>query len=226
MKILVTGFEPFNGATVNPSEQIVYRLAAPEGVTLIKEILSVEFGKSTVCLRELFQKHQPDVVLSIGQAEGRAEISVERVAINIDNVKSSNGSKLLPDNAGDMPVDETIEPNGASAYFSTLPIWQIVEAIQEKGIPAGISNSAGTYVCNHVMYESLYQAAVKYQQMKAGFIHVPFLPEQIAHREDKERMTAMPLEDMVVALQAALLLIQKQLLTVRVRLQYPKNIGI
>ena len=204
MKILVTGFEPFNGATVNPSEQIVYRLSAPEGVILIKEILPVEFGKSTVCLQKLFHKHQPDVVLSIGQAGGRAEISMERVAINIDNVKSSNGSKLLPDNAGNMPVDETIEVNGAPAYFATLPIWQIVEAIQEKGIPAGISNSAGTYVCNHVMYENLYQAAVKYPQMKAGFIHVPFLPEQIAHREDKERLAAMPLEDMVAALQAAL----------------------
>ena len=209
MKILVTGFEPFNGATVNPSEQIVYRLVAPEKVTLIKEILPVEFGKTTVCLQELFREHQPDVVLSIGQAGGRAEISVERVAINIDNVKSSNGSKLLPDNSGAMPVDELIEADGASAYFATLPIWQIVDAIQEKGIPAGISNSAGTYVCNHVMYENLYQAAVKYPQMKAGFIHVPFLPEQIAHREDKERLGAMPLEDMVTALQAALDMLAK-----------------
>jgi len=204
MKILVTGFEPFNGETVNPSEQIVYRLEAPEGVCLIKEILPVEFKKSTARLKELFQKYQPDVVLSVGQAGGRAEISVERVAINIDCVKSSNGSKLLPDNAGDMPVDDPIEVDGASAYFATLPLWEIVDAIQERGIPAGISNSAGTYVCNHVMYESLYLAAVQYPQMKAGFIHVPFLPEQIAHREDKDRLAAMPLEDMVRALQAAL----------------------
>ena len=204
MKILVTGFEPFNGGTINPSEQIVHHLAAPEGVTLIKKILPVEFKKSTVQLEELFREHQPDVVLSIGQAGGRAEISVERVAVNIDSVKSSNGSKLLPDNAGNMPVDEPIEVEGASAYFATLPLWQIVEAIQEKGIPAGISNTAGTYVCNHVMYVSLYQAAVQYPQMKAGFIHVPFLPEQIAHREDKERLAAMPLEDMVRALQTAL----------------------
>lgn len=204
MKILVTGFEPFNGGTINPSEQIVHHLAAPEGVTLIKKILPVEFKKSTVQLEELFREHQPDVVLSIGQAGGRAEISVERVAVNIDSVKSSNGSKLLPDNAGNMPVDEPIEVEGASAYFATLPLWQIVEAIQEKGIPAGISNTAGTYVCNHVMYVSLYQAAVQYPHMKAGFIHVPFLPEQIAHREDKERLAAMPLEDMVRALQTAL----------------------
>mgnify|MGYP003292402764 FL=1 len=204
MKILVTGFEPFNGGTINPSEQIVHHLAAPEGVTLIKKILPVEFKKSTVQLEKLFREHQPDVVLSIGQAGGRAKISVERVAVNIDSVKSSNGSKLLPDNAGNMPVDEPIEVEGASAYFATLPLWQIVEAIQEKGIPAGISNTAGTYVCNHVMYVSLYQAAVQYPHMKAGFIHVPFLPEQIAHREDKERLAAMPLEDMVRALQTAL----------------------
>ncbi|MBR2950840.1 MAG: pyroglutamyl-peptidase I [Lachnospiraceae bacterium] len=204
MKILVTGFEPFNGGWINPSEQIVHRLKAPEGAILIKEILPVEFGKTTIRLQELFREHQPDIVLSVGQAGGRAEIGVERVAINIDNVKSSNGGKLLPDNAGDVPVDEPIEADGAAAYFSTLPIWQMVEAMQKKGIPAAISNSAGTYVCNHVMYENLYQAAVNYPGMKAGFIHVPFLPEQIANREDKERLAAMPLEDMVTALQAVL----------------------
>lgn len=209
MKILVTGFEPFNGGTVNPSGEIVHLLTAPEGVTLIKEILPVEFKRTTIRLKELFQKHQPDIVLSIGQAGGRAEISVERIAVNVDCVKSSNGRKMLADNAGDLPVDEPIEPEGAAAYFSTLPIWQIVEAVQEKGIPAAISNTAGTYVCNHVMYESLYQAAVNCLQMKAGFIHVPFLPEQVACREDKERLAAMPLEEMTAALQTALEVLAK-----------------
>lgn len=209
MKILVTGFEPFNGGTINPSEEIVHLLTAPEGVTLIKEILPVEFKKTTIRLKALFQKHQPDIVLSIGQAGGRAEISVERIAVNVDCAKSSNGRKMLADNAGDLPVDEPIEPEGAAAYFSTLPIWQIVEAVQEKGIPAAISNTAGTYVCNHVMYESLYQAAVNYPKMKAGFIHVPFLPEQIACREDKEQLAAMPLEEMTAALQTALEVLAK-----------------
>ena len=204
LKILVTGFEPFNGGSVNPSEQIVHRLVPPEGVTLFKEILPVEFKKAAVKLQELFQEYQPDVVLSVGQAGGRAEISVERVAINIDCVKSSNGNKILPDNAGDIPMDEPIETEGAAAYFSTLPIWEIVKSIQEKGILAGISNTAGTYVCNHVMYVNLHQAAVNYPRMKAGFIHVPFLPEQIADREDKERLASMPLEEMVTALQTAL----------------------
>lgn len=204
MKILVTGFEPFNGGTVNPSEQIVYQLTAPEGVSLIKEILPVEFGRSGARLRELFRAHRPDTVLSIGQAGGRPEISVERVAVNLDSVKSSDGSRLLPDNAGAVPVDEAIEADGAAAYFSTLPIWRLVEAIQAKGIPAGVSNSAGTYVCNHVMYESLYLALNSDVQRKAGFIHVPFLPEQIAHREDRDRLASMPLADMVTALQAVL----------------------
>jgi len=209
MKILVTGFEPFNGGWINPSEQIVHRLKAPEGTILIKEILPVEFRKTTIRLQELFREHQPDIVLSVGQAGGRAEIGVERVAINIDNVKSSNGGKLLPDNAGDVPVDEPIEADGASAYFSTLPIWKMVEVIQKKGILAGISNSAGTYVCNHVMYENLYLAATTFPKMKAGFIHVPFLPEQIAHREDKERLASMPLADMVTALQTVLDMLAK-----------------
>lgn len=204
MKLLVTGFEPFNGAAVNPSEQIVYQLTAPEGVTLIKEILPVEFKQSSIRLQELFQTYEPDVVLSIGQAGGRAEITIERIAINIDCVKSSNGSKTLADNAGDLPIDEPIEVQGAPAYFSNLPIWQLVEAIQKHGILAAISNTAGTYVCNHVMYESLYHASTKYPQMKAGFVHVPFLPEQIAHREDQERLSSMPLEQMIIALQAVL----------------------
>ena len=204
MKILVTGFEPFNGQIVNPSEQIVSKLIAPKGVNLIKEILPVEFKNATIRLKELVRLYQPDVVLSIGQAGGRPEISIERVAINIDCVKSSNGKKILPDNTGAVPVDEPIELEGAPAYFSNLPLWRIVDALQEKGIPAGISNTAGTYVCNHIMYIGLHMAAIKYPQMKAGFIHVPFLPEQIANREDREHLSAMVLEDMVTAVQTAL----------------------
>lgn len=209
MKLLVTGFEPFNGQTVNPSQQIADRLTAPKGATLIKAILPVEFEKAAVQLQALLREHQPDALLSIGQAGGRPEISVERVAINVDCVKSSDGSRLLPDNSGKTPVDEPIEAEGPSAYFATLPLWEMVEAIREKGIPAGISNTAGTYVCNHVMYAGLHQAATKYPYMKAGFIHVPFLPEQIAGRADRDRLSAMPLEDMVTALQAALEVIAK-----------------
>ena len=209
MKLLVTGFEPFNGQTVNPSEQIIQQLTTPAGTTLIKAVLPVEFQNATAQLQELLLRHQPDILLSIGQAGGRPEISVERVAINIDCVKSSDGSKMLPDNAGDMPMDKPIASDGPAAYFATLPLWKIVEAIQKKGIPAAVSNTAGTYVCNHIMYAGLHQAATQYPQMKAGFIHVPFLPEQIAHREDRDRLAAMSLSDMVTALQATLNLLAK-----------------
>ena len=209
MKLLVTGFEPFNGQTVNPSEQIIQQLTTPAGTTLIKAVLPVEFQNATAQLQELLLRHQPDILLSIGQAGGRPEISVERVAINIDCVKSSDGSKMLPDNAGDMPVDKPIASDGPAAYFATLPLWKIVEAIQKKGIPAAVSNTAGTYVCNHIMYAGLHQAATQYPQMKAGFIHVPFLPEQIAHREDRDRLAAMSLSDMITALQATLNLLAK-----------------
>ena len=108
MKILVTGFVPFNGGTINPSEQILKELQAPAGATLIKEVLPVEFAASTKRLQELLKEHQPDVVLSLGQAGNRPEICVERVAINLDNVRSSNGQTSRPDNAGAAPVDEKI----------------------------------------------------------------------------------------------------------------------
>ncbi len=209
MKILVTGFEPFDGEKINPSQQIVHRLVAPEGTSLIKAILPVEFTGAAAQLCTLLGGHNPDAVLSIGQAGGRAEISIERVAINIDCVKSSDGSDLLPDNAGNMPVDKPIELDGPAAYFTTLPMWEIVEAIRQNGIPAAVSNSAGTFVCNHVMYVSLHQAAVHYPSMKAGFIHVPFLPEQIINKDERHRPAAMSIDDMVSALQTALEVLAK-----------------
>lgn len=178
MKILVTAFEPFNGREINPSQLILEQLEAPEGVTLIKELLPVEFKATTKILRSLLEEHEPDIVLSLGQAGNRPEISVERVAINLNNVCSANGKKDLPDNAGDMPVDKPIVGDGPAAYFSTLPVWEIVNVMQEADVKAAVSYTAGTYVCNHVMYTVLHEAATKYPEMKAGFIHVPFLPEQ------------------------------------------------
>ena len=204
MKLLITGFAPFNGQTVNPSELLLQHLTAPAGTTLIKAVLPVEFQNAACRLQELLQQHQPDILLSVGQAGGRPEITVERVAINIDCVKSANGSKQLPDNAGDTPVDTPIVAGGPAAYFATLPLWKLVDAIQAKDIPAALSNTAGTYVCNHIMYTGLHQAATLCPQLKAGFIHVPFLPEQIADRADRDQLAAMPLEDMITALQAVL----------------------
>lgn len=178
MKLLVTAFEPFNGRDINPSQLILEQLEVPEGVVLIKELLPVEFQRTTVILRELLKKHQPDAVISLGQAGNRPEISVERVAVNLNNCRSSNGQMVTLDNAGDAPIDETIIEGAPQAYFSNLPVWDLVKTIQDMGVDAAVSYTAGTYVCNHVMYIVLHEVAMNYPKMKAGFIHVPFLPEQ------------------------------------------------
>ena len=204
MKILLTGFESFNGRSINPSELIVNKVTAPPGITLIKEILPVEFKQTSIRIRELLKEHKPDVVISIGQAGNRVGISVERVAINLNNVRSSNGKKEIPDNAGETPVDQIIEKNGETAYFTNLPVWEIVEAIQEKGIQASVSYTAGTYVCNHVMYTELYEVTKHYPDMKAGFIHVPFLPEQIGEKESRNGAYSMELTDMVKGVEIVL----------------------
>lgn len=199
MKILVTAFEPFNGRDINPSQLILEQLEAPESVILIKELLPVEFQATTKILKSLLKEYQPDIVLSLGQAGNRPEISVERVAININNCRSSSGQKILADNAGDMPVDEPIVEDAPQAYFSNLPVWDMVKAIQEAGVEAAVSYTAGTYVCNHVMYTVLHEVATNYPEMKAGFIHVPFLPEQ-----NPATGYTMELNDMVKGIQAIL----------------------
>ena len=199
MKILVTAFEPFNGRDINPSQLILEQLEAPESVILIKELLPVEFQATTKILKSLLKEYQPDIVLSLGQAGNRPEISVERVAININNCRSSSGQKIIADNAGDMPVDEPIVEDAPQAYFSNLPVWDMVKAIQEAGVEAAVSYTAGTYVCNHVMYTVLHEVATNYPEMKAGFIHVPFLPEQ-----NPATGYTMELNDMVKGIQAIL----------------------
>lgn len=199
MRILVTGFEPFNGRDMNPSQLILEQLEAPEGVTLIKELLPVEFKATTEILKKQIKEHRPDVVISLGQAGNRPEISVERVAINLDNCRSSNGKKELADNAGDVLVDQPIVEGAPDAYFSNLPVWEIVKEMQNAGVDAAVSYSAGTYVCNHVMYTVLHEITTNYPDTKAGFIHVPFLPEQ-----NSVTGYTMELSDMVKGIQTCL----------------------
>ena len=199
MKILVTAFEPFNGRDINPSQLILEKLEAPEGVMLIKELLPVEFKSTTKILTNLLKEYQPDILISLGQAGNRPEISIERVAINLNNCRSSNRQKIIADNAGDTPIDEPIVVGGPSAYFSNLPVWDMVKAIQDTGVEAAVSYTAGTFVCNHVMYTVLHEAASNYPEMKAGFIHVPFLPEQ-----NPDIGYKMELADMVKGVQAIL----------------------
>ena len=174
MKILMTGFDAFGGETINPSWLSVQRVCheCTDGLRLIGACLPTEFSASLATLQQLIETHRPDLVIAVGQAGGRSAISLERVAINIDDAR-------IPDNAGWQPIDEPIHPAGDAAYFSTLPIKAIVHALRSEGIPAEVSNSAGTYVCNHVFY-GLMHLCRHIPGMRAGFVHIPYLPEQAA----------------------------------------------
>ncbi|MFD2391415.1 pyroglutamyl-peptidase I [Enterococcus gallinarum] len=195
MKCLVTGFDPFGGEAINPALEAVKLL--PEeinGAKIVKLEIPTVFGKSAEVVQAKIEEIQPDVVLNIGQAGGRFAISPERVAINVDDAR-------IPDNEGNQPVDEAIQPQGQPAYFSQLPIKAMVAAMKEAGIPAVVSNTAGTFVCNHIMYQVQYMIDTKYPTLKGGFIHVPFIPEQVV---DKPGQPAMSLQDIAKGLEAAI----------------------
>lgn len=194
MKILITAFDPFGGDVVNPALEAV-KLIRPElfDAQIIKLEIPTVFGKAIEVTAAAMAEHQPDVVLSIGQAGGRFDITPERVAINVDDGR-------IADNAGNQPIDEPIFADGAPAYFSTLPVKAIVEKIRAAGLPASLSNSAGTFVCNHIMYGVLYQIHKHFPGMRGGFIHVPFIPEQVTGRPNTP---SMALTDIARALEVA-----------------------
>ena len=172
MKVLVTGFEPFGDEKINPSWKAVKAL--PDelgGATLVKVQLPVSFRRVRKLLPRLIVKEKPDVVLLTGQAGGRPNVTVERVAINVMDSET-------PDNDGFAPEDEPVFEGAPSAYFATIPVKAIVKALRRAGIPAGVSNTAGTYVCNTAMFTALHTIAVAGMETKAGFIHVPFSHEQ------------------------------------------------
>lgn len=166
-KILVTGFEPFHKASLNPSQRIVEEISHDPGV--VTSILPVVFGKASELLIELIDKNAPDAVICLGQAEGRHQITPERIAINLDDAR-------IEDNAGQSPREREIVPGGPAGYFSTLPIRAITDALTADGIPAAISLSAGTFLCNHVFYAM--QHHCRNRKIKSGFIHVPLMDEQ------------------------------------------------
>lgn len=197
MKLLLTAFDPFGGETINPALEAVKLVSEQlDTVTVIKLEIPTVFHKSLDILTEAIHTHQPDAVLCVGQAGGRPAITPERVAINIDDAG-------IPDNDGNQPIDQTIFSDGAPAYFATLPIKAMVARIRERGIPAKISNTAGTFVCNHLMYGLLYTLDKYYPQTKGGFVHVPFIPSQLNGRP----LPAMDLEDIVQGLECAILAI-------------------
>ncbi len=199
MKILITAFEPFQQETVNATVEALALLPdALEGATLLKRVLPVEFGRSAEVLGALLEELQPDAVVSMGQATGRSDITPERVAINVNDAR-------IPDNAGDQPADQPIRPGGPAAYFSTLPLREMIAAMQEAGVPASLSNTAGTFVCNHLMYSLLDRLAAAGRAIPAGFIHIPATPAQAAVRPSPSLAPETAARGLEAALRALIL---------------------
>jgi pyroglutamyl-peptidase len=195
MKLLITGFDPFGNEKINPAWEAVKLLPSQIGNVEVNKLqVPTVFNKSIDVLLEGIKEHKPDVVLCIGQAGGRFDISIERVAINLDDAR-------IKDNEGNQPIDEKIYLDGESAYFTTLPIKAMVEEIKKVKIPSSISNTAGTFVCNHIMYGLLYHINKFSLAKKGGFIHVPFITEQVI---DKKNVPYMELETIAKGLEAAI----------------------
>ncbi len=172
MRALVTGFEPFDNDTVNPSSAALAHLPPRIGALEVRtQVLPCVFGQALAVLRAAVAAAKPEIVLCVGLAGGRAELSLERVAINVDDAR-------IPDNDGNRPIDAPVIAEGPPAYFSGLPIKAAVAELRRAGLPAAVSNSAGTFVCNHIFYGVMHLAAE--QGFRAGFLHVPYLPEQAA----------------------------------------------
>lgn len=195
MKLLITGFDPFGGESINPAWEAVKKVADKIGdVEVVKLQVPTVFKKSANKLFEAIDRENPDAVICVGQAGGRFDVTVERVAINIEDGR-------IPDNEGYQPVDSVIFEDGENAYFSSLPIKAMVEEMKAAEVPASVSNTAGTYVCNHLMYSLLYYIDKKHPGVRGGFIHVPFIPEQVV---TKRNMPSMDLTRIVKALEAGI----------------------
>lgn len=193
--VLLTGFAPFGGETINPSWQAVFALDDVEiaGHRIVARRLPVEFGVSLSTLRDAIHVTSPSLVLCVGQAGGRAQLSLERIAINVDDAR-------IPDNTGSCPIDTPVIAGGPAAYFATLPIKAMLADLRANGIPAEISQTAGTYVCNHVFY-GLMHALCDHPRIRGGFIHIPYAPEQAEHHPCAP---SLGVETVILALRIAL----------------------
>lgn len=207
MKVLITGFDPFGGESINPAWEAVKAMKDNvDGIEVIKLQIPTVFKKSAEKLFAGIDEYKPDVVICIGQAGGRYDMSVERVAINMDDGR-------IPDNEGYQPIDTPVYEDGENAYFATLPIKGIVEEIKSAKIPASVSNTAGTYVCNHIMYSLLYYISKNNLDIKGGFIHVPYITEQVV---DKKNMPYMEVATITKALECAVQALNKYKVDVKV----------
>ena len=175
MKVLVTGFDPFGGEPVNPAFEAVKMLPDEiAGAEIIKLEIPTVFSKCGPAVEEGIKKYEPDIVINVGQAGGRSCVTIEQVAVNLAEAR-------IPDNDGEQPSDEPVQKDGAPAYYATIPVKAIVKNIRDHGIPCHISYTAGTYVCC-IMYNVLHMAATKYNNIRAGFIHVPFAAQQAVEK--------------------------------------------
>lgn len=200
MNILVTAFDAFGGENVNPALEAVKQLDETIGEhTITKLEIPTVFHESKDVIQQALEQDHYDAVISVGQAGGRFNITPERVGINIDDAR-------IADNKGNQPIDVAIHPDGAPAYFSNLPVKAMTEAIKKAGVPASLSNTAGTFVCNHVLYQLGYLSDKYYPNLQFGFIHVPFIPEQVTDKPDKPSMS---LDTIIKGLTAAINAISK-----------------
>ena len=174
MKALVTGFDAFGGEAVNPSSLALGGLRKRIGGVAVHTVqLPTSYAHSASVLRAAIEKAKPDIVLCVGQAGGRTDLCLERVAINIQDAR-------IRDNDGNQPIDVPVVPDGPAAHFATLPIKACVAAMRKAGLPAAVSNTAGTFVCNHILYSLMDIIASHQTSMRGGFLHIPYVPEQAA----------------------------------------------
>lgn len=176
MKVLITGFDPFGGEQINPAYEAVKQL--PDiiaGAEIIKLEIPTAFVRSIRVVEEAIRKYQPDIVINVGQAGGRSCVTIEQTAVNLADAR-------IPDNDGDQPVDQLLQQDGENAYFTTLPIHAMVKRIREGGLPCFVSYTAGTYVCNAIMYKVQYLIHRHNWPIRVGFIHVPYICQQVVDK--------------------------------------------
>jgi pyroglutamyl-peptidase len=195
--LLVTGFEPFDGDALNPSADVAGALAGRQvdGVPVVAAVLPCVFGRSIEHLRRALDMHRPQLVLALGQAGGREGFSIERIAINVDDAR-------IADNVGASPVDVPVVRGAPAAYFSTLPIKAMAGALRRAGWPAAVSQTAGTFVCNHVFYGLMH--TLRRRRVRGGFMHLPLLPEQAARRGGPSLALSDQVAGVALALEVAL----------------------
>ena len=195
MKVLVTGFDPFGGESINPAWEAV-KVIKDEiaGAGIVKMQIPTVVGKSIAKVHDKMVEINPDIVIAVGQAGGRFGVTPERVAINVTDAR-------IPDNEGNQPIDEPIFADGDAAYFSNLPVKAMVQEIKNAGYPSVLSNTAGTYICNHVMYGILYYIQKEFPNARGGFIHVPYAASQVVN---KPNTASMAIADITASIEAAI----------------------